>query len=292
MGKRKTHDEYVAELAVKNPGVTVVGEYVDAKTKIDHLCGCGEIWKTVPSRVLRGALCKKCGTQKTTSARTKPKKEYVKELAIKNPDVVLVGNYLGMTTKTLHLCGRCGKPWIVKPNHLLSGNSQGCRSCSGIEKKSHAKYVAELASLEKGIEAAEEYQGSQKKITHRCAKGHEWGATPTCILRGTGCPKCSETASDANVFYLWANDDDPGVFKIGITSERRDADRIIECTRKTNLTPRIIMMLKTPNARDIERRALELGDDPRYPDTIDGYTEFRRYSDAELGEVWRMAVGA
>ena len=58
------------------------------------------------------------------------------------------------------------------------------------------------------------------------------------------------------------------------------------------MTANIVLMAAVDDARDIERRALGLGDDPRYPDTIDGYTEFRRYSDAELGEVWRMAVGA
>jgi hypothetical protein len=51
-------------------------------------------------------------------------------------------------------------------------------------------------------------------------------------------------------------------------------------------------MAAVNDARDIERRAKQLGDDPHYPTDIDGYTEFRRYSDAELGAVYQMAVQA
>ena len=36
--KKKTHEEYVEELKVRNPTVEVVGRYIDAKTKIMHHC--------------------------------------------------------------------------------------------------------------------------------------------------------------------------------------------------------------------------------------------------------------
>ena len=115
---------------------------------------------------------------------------------------------------------------------------------------------------------------------------------PSDILRDKGCPHCVEHHTDANVFYIWENADDPGVYKVGITSERCADDRIAICTRRNKMIANIIVMATVDDARDIERRALELGDDPRYPDTVDGYTEFRRYSDAELGAVYQMAVQA
>lgn len=111
-------------------------------------------------------------------------------------------------------------------------------------------------------------------------------------MRGSGCPHCGQQGTDANVFYIWENANDRGVYKVGITSERCAEKRIAKCAARNGTTANVILMVSTPHARDIERRALELGDDPLYFDAIDGYTEFRRYSDAELGEVWRMAVGA
>ena len=161
----------------------------------------------------------------------------------------------------------------------------------GKKQKTHKEYSSEVEALNTGIVVLGKYSNCHSKITHQCSNGHQWEAAPSNILNGSGCPRC-KPGSDADVFYLWVNGKDPSVYKVGITSERRDEGRITDCSRHNNMTPRIIMMLKTPNARDIERRALELGDNANYPSTIDGYTEFRRYSDAELGEVWRMAVGA
>ena len=38
MGSKKTHEEYVAEVAAININIEVVGTYVNAKTKILHRC--------------------------------------------------------------------------------------------------------------------------------------------------------------------------------------------------------------------------------------------------------------
>ena len=58
------------------------------------------------------------------------------------------------------------------------------------------------------------------------------------------------------------------------------------------MTASVIFKLATPNAREIERKALQMGEKVDYSSEIDGYTEFRRYTDQELGEVYRMAVQA
>jgi hypothetical protein len=358
MPSRKTHDEDVAELAVKNPGVTVVGEYVNTHTKIDHLCnGCGSLWSVSPKNAMNTKTCKTCALSKLADSTRQSHDKYVAQLAVKNPDVTVVGEYVNARTKIDHQC-RCGEVWSVAPYSLIDGNSKGCKSCGHNStktkrRKTHDQFASELLEKHEGVEAVGVYVNAKTKIKFRCAKGHEWNATPDSVLAGSGCgvcagnikrshdsyldalkaknkdilpideyadaltpirhrcavghewtatpanilfrtscPHCAETTTDANVFYIWENTQDPGVYKVGITSERCADERIAICTRKNGMTANVILMAHTPRARDIERRALELGDDPRYPDTIDGYTEFRRYSDAELGEVWRMAVGA
>ena len=217
--------------------------------------------------------------------------EYVAELEEKNPTVVAIDEYISANKKIRHQCKKGHKPWLAKPESILRGH--GCARCKFEEKtKTSDEYEAELSNMATGVKALENYSGSHKKIMHQCLKGHKWLVSPNHVLKGVGCPKCQHQGSAANVFYIWENTQDPGVYKVGITSDRCADERIAICTRKNDMTANVILMAHTPNARDIERRALELGDDPRYPDTIDGYTEFRRYSDAELGEVWRMAVGA
>jgi len=283
---KRTHSEYVALVDALGKGISVVGEYVGAHTKITHKCDRGHYWETTPSRILnenRG--CPKCaGVAKKSHA------DYASEVEASGRGIEVVDQYKGNKKAIRHKCKK-GHIWLAKPNNILSGQSN-CPDCAHNKKTSHAEYVRRVSELNNGIEVIGRYLSRHKKVLHQCDEGHRWEAVAGSILAGHGCPHCDRIASDANVFYIWENTQDPGVYKVGITSERCADERIAICSRKNGMTANVILMAATPNARDIERRALELGDDPRYPDTIDGYTEFRRYSDAELGEVWRMAVGA
>ena len=53
MSKKKTHEEYVVELAIKNPNTEVIEQYIDARTPIVHHCKMHDIfWKISPSNAL------------------------------------------------------------------------------------------------------------------------------------------------------------------------------------------------------------------------------------------------
>jgi hypothetical protein len=84
-------------------------------------------------------------------------------------------------------------------------------------------------------------------------------------------------------------DDSRGVYKSGITSNRCGSDRISHVADEAGLQPQTIIMLRAENAREIERAVLELGSDPGYDPSIDGYTEFRILTDQELGEAVSIA---
>jgi hypothetical protein len=55
------------------------------------------------------------------------------------------------------------------------------------------------------------------------------------------------------------------------------------------MTANMVLKLNTPNARDIEREALAMGTVTDYPSTIDGYTEFRYFTESQLNDVCQMA---
>ena len=130
-------------------------------------------------------------------ARKKTHAEYVAEVDALNKGITVVGEYAGNKKKIEHLCGKCNKPWFVKPTSVLSGNSDGCSSCAG-KDRTHADYVAAVDALNKGITVVGQYVTSRTKITHRCAEGHEWDAHPTNILTGRGCPECYRKISGDN----------------------------------------------------------------------------------------------
>lgn len=120
--KTKTQAQYIAELAIINPDIEVIGIYINSYTKISHLClKCGHKWDAKPNALLNGNHCPCCST------RRKSHEDYVAELAIKNPNVEVVEEYINANTNIIHRCTVCGYEWLVKPNHVLHG--LGCPSC-------------------------------------------------------------------------------------------------------------------------------------------------------------------
>ena len=202
--KRKIHEEYVAELAVKNPGVEVVEEYVDAKTKILHRCLKHDIyWKSLPSNVLAGKGCSKCLSEKLKNKLVKSHDEYINEVAKISPHIVVLESYVDSHTPILHFCKTHGLEWKAYPNNILKG--YGCREC-GVDKihnhkrDRHDDYVDELKIKNPTVEVVGRYDGLSTKILHRCLIHNVlWETQPANALMGKGCEKCHrERIGDSN----------------------------------------------------------------------------------------------
>ncbi len=133
---KKTHDEYVKELAIVRPHISVVGTYINCSTPILHRCvldGCE--WMESPNQILHGARCPQCNhpLQKTHE-------QYVSELTQINPNVEVLEEYAGSLTHILHRCKICNHEWSPIPNSLLSGTECpkcGRRGLSSGEKEIH-----------------------------------------------------------------------------------------------------------------------------------------------------------
>lgn len=193
--KKKTHEEYVTELAIKNPTVEVVGQYVDSYTKILHHCLIHDVyWDVLPPNALKGKGCKECTKEKNRNRFIKSHKDYVSQLKEANPNIIVLEKYLGGDTPILHFCKKHKVKWMAYPNNLLKG--QGCVEC-GKEKyhdkkcKNHKDYVKELAIKNPTVEVIEEYIDSHTSILHHCLI-HDtyWDLQPANALRGDGCWKC------------------------------------------------------------------------------------------------------
>lgn len=63
MSRRKTNEEFVAELAAINPDVEPLEPYVSAVTKMECRCKvCGNVWKAKPHNLLGGHGCPQCAS--------------------------------------------------------------------------------------------------------------------------------------------------------------------------------------------------------------------------------------
>lgn len=101
----------------------------------------------------------------------------------------------------------------------------------------------------------------------------------------------SKYGTDADVVYVWRVSG-TDLHKIGLTGDKMGEERIRLCGRDNGMDPRIVFMLKVPDARAVEKQLLELGTTPELDSSIDGYTEFRRLTDADLGKAVSIAYEA
>lgn len=204
MSKKKTHEEYVDELRIKNPYIEVVGKYIDAKTEIMHHCLIHDVfWKTSPCRVLGGHGCKQCRLEKFKISNTKSQDEYLEEVKLKNPNVEVIGEYVNSRNKILHKCLIHNIVWSTLPVNVLKGC--GCPKClkekiGDKNSMTHNEYVDRLLNVNPNIIALEEYINSEIKINHKCKLcGCEWKAKPGNILSSKGCPKCNESHGEKSI---------------------------------------------------------------------------------------------
>lgn len=197
-GKRKTNEEYIAEVASKNPNIEVVDEYINATTKIKHRCLVDKYeWDAAPHNILRGKGCPKCSNN-----IKKTHEEYVEEVKIKNSNVTVVDTYINATTKIAHRCNLCGNEWDATPDNILHGH--WCKSCSLKEafqihpktqptlRKSHEQYIKELYNANPNIEIIDQYITTEHTNLFRCKIcGYKWYGNPKNYLGGKGCLMCA-----------------------------------------------------------------------------------------------------
>lgn len=196
---RKTHEQFVEELAKLNLPVKLIGKYDGCESSIAVKCtNCGHEWNSTPTRLLHGKACPKC------SNRTKlSQDEFVEKVATRNPNVTVLGAYTGSNNKVQVKCNDCGSVFYTLPGTLYRGG--GCAKCGrsrNIEarRKTHDKFVSQLSEINGDIEVVGTYRYAREKIALKCKLcGNEWEATPDNVLRGRKCPRCHGKAQAPDV---------------------------------------------------------------------------------------------
>lgn len=99
--------------------------------------------------------------------------------------------------------------------------------------------------------------------------------------------------SSLDIVYVWAVLEDgerTGVYKAGRTSSELGDYRVVTCAKRNRMEHEIVAWIQTDpgKAPELEAEVLAMGEAVEMPYWIDGYTEFRRFSDSELAEIQNM----
>jgi hypothetical protein len=120
-----------------------------------------------------------------------------------SPHILVTGIYQKANTKIKCKCTVCGHNWKAKPAHLLDGH--GCPRCKAMKTgqrcvKTHEQFLTELEDLNPAIEILGDYKTAIKNIKCQCKKdGFVWSTKPYSLLKGHGCPKCSESKGEKEI---------------------------------------------------------------------------------------------
>ena len=123
---------YDEKLAATGSSLIRLGEYIHSRTPITHICIKHAYIGTIrPNNALRGYGMTCCGkaVQLATAKRRfeEAASTFVERLKQANTDVVLVGEYLGINTKTKFRCLKHDEIHLARPGHMLAG--QGIHCC-------------------------------------------------------------------------------------------------------------------------------------------------------------------
>lgn len=149
--RKKTHEEFIKELSIKNPDIEVLEQYKNTDTKIIVRCKtCSHIWSVRPSDLLRDNKtgCPKCMLKQSGAKRTKSHEQFEKELYEINPNVEILSSYVNNRTKINVKCKICNHIWSATPNSLVGKNATGCPSCNISKGERAIKTYLELQNID------------------------------------------------------------------------------------------------------------------------------------------------
>lgn len=254
-----------------NKGIQLVGEFTNTQTKSLFKCKEGHEWLSKPNNVLTGYGCPHC------SGNAKSNKDLVNE-KIRNRGFELVGDYKTARTPAEFRCS-FGHTWTSIPDNVIRGS--GCLVCSGLKPLTRDEINDRLA--DRGITIIGDYKNIETKTKFQCPDGHQWSATTNNILKGRGCPKCTEYGTNNDAIYIWKALDHQyegeQVYKVGITSARLSTQRIKHVSQKSKIKFELLILSEVDvPATDLERILLNVGANPQYEGFV-GSTEFGRVLD-------------
>jgi hypothetical protein len=205
--KKKSQEEFVAELSKRNQEIEVLGKYTGSKDPIKVRCTtCGNEWNPQAGSLLRGSGCPNYYRHPggVTKRKKRTPEQFVSEMQIINPDIEILGEYERATERVTVKCLKCSNVWAPKAYSLLSG--KGCPICAAKRGavnnkgltglKSIEQFVSELKAVDKFIEVVGAYVNTHTDIKLHCLRcGHDWFAKPYSLLQGHGCPRCAKSGT-------------------------------------------------------------------------------------------------
>ena len=124
-----SREDFIQRLSEISPTIEVIGSFNGANNIVEVRCKtCGNEWSPRAMDLLTGRGCRKCKYKKQAERQRRMPEQFVQEMSIINPNIIVLGKYTKAGERVEVQCKQCGKKWNPVASSLLSGT--GCPSCS------------------------------------------------------------------------------------------------------------------------------------------------------------------
>lgn len=98
--------------------------------------------------------------------------------------------------------------------------------------------------------------------------------------------------AERDCVYLWSVKDEPGLYKVGITSHKMGDYRINQVAKEAKFSPQLVFLVKVgyAHAKVIERKMKQLGTPYKFSKKFYGHSEFRYLSPSEVAECVKLSI--
>lgn len=161
-------------------------------------------------------------------------------------EYIPLDEYKDSKTKMRIRHNQCGYEWRVIPSNILRGSK--CPKCVGNQQKTQEEFIEEIREkYGDEYKILSEYVNwkTKIKIKHNSdgCKFHEYEVTPNNLLRGKGCPVCTNQKTVLGVNTIWDTDRwmvDLGVSeedakKYGSQSNKKITVKCLDCGREKRI---------------------------------------------------------
>ena len=202
MAKIVSNEEFIKQAKAKmNANLVLLGDYVNAKTKIPVRCKkCGNNWDMLPSNIKKGQGCKKCLSQNNKKTNEQFKEELFQ---LWGSRYTPLEKYKGSSVKILCLCNRCNREWKVRPDAILAKDRpRGCPFCKADSTRKRCVKGIDVFEFEIGedFSVLSDYINARTKIKilHKEC-GRSFWCTPDNFLKTKCCTACKQSFGEKKV---------------------------------------------------------------------------------------------
>lgn len=144
-GRYISNDDYINQIKEINPDILIIGNYKGANKPISCKClKCGKEWEPL-AKNLKHHGCPNCSNERRKNQTRISQEEFIKKVSVANPDIEIIGKYIGSHKPIACRCKKCGNEWSPIAYNLTKGH--GCRKCFGKRHSEEMKLLYKQGKL-------------------------------------------------------------------------------------------------------------------------------------------------